>query len=106
MKVSAVASTARGDAIREHGHDLIEVVVAEIAIRVCAPQYLKQLALRPFLGGAHGDDLLCQHIEWRLRDDECVEFARLNGSYQRCAFNQFVAGGGKDASSGYGTPPV
>ncbi len=106
VQISAIPSAARSNAVRQHTHDLIEIVVAEVAIWIGLSNYFEELALRPFFSSAHSDDLLCQYIERRLRNDQGIEFARFNGAHESGAFDEFVARGGENASFGDGAPPM
>src|SRR5437764_7222614 len=106
MQIRSVTSTAGGDAVGEHGHDLLKIVLSQVAVWICAAEYVEQILLAPVVGRAHGNDLLRQHVEWSLRNNERVEFTGFDGPHQRSAFNEFVASRGKDAPFGNGSTPV
>ena len=106
MQIRAVSSTAGGNALGEYGHDLFEILRRKIAIWRCAANYREEILLAPFVGSAHGDDLLCQHVERRLGNDERIELARFDSAHQGSTFDELVARGGEDASFRNRATPV
>ena len=71
--------------------DLGEFSRASVAIRPGAAHQREQLVLAPFPRRDLGDDLLRQHVERLLGDDEPVELAAAHAVEQRGAFDQLVA---------------
>ncbi|MCY1399070.1 hypothetical protein D9M71_141190 [compost metagenome] len=55
---------------------------------------------RPLLATDLGDDLLRQHVQRRLRDQQGIEFAPAHAVEQRGAFDQVVPGGGEQTALG------
>jgi len=60
----------------------------------------------PFFRSTGGDNLLGQNVERGIGDDETVEVALADGADEGGAFDEIVAGGGKEAALGNGSAPV
>src|SRR3970282_665344 len=87
---------ARGVAVGEHGHDLIETLARQVPVRPRRRESAIQLALGPFLTGGIGDALLRQDVERRRGYDDAVELAAADASNQRGSFDQLVPRQGKE----------
>ena len=103
--VDAVAVDERGraagplaDALRQHGHDLVEGLARERREGRGAAHERVEGVLRPGLAGALGHDLLGQHVERRVRRRDAVQPPRAHRPHERRAFHQLVARGGEEAS--------
>lgn len=57
-------------------------------------------------GGNFSHNLLGQNIEGVLRNFQALQVACPNGGNQGSAFDEFIAGGGEDATFRLGTDPV
>ncbi len=87
----AVASAARGVTLGEHAHDAHEVLADEFAIRPGAAQQRVKPLLVPLARRRLGDDLLGQHVQRTLGDDQAVQLAAAHAVEQCGAFDQLVA---------------
>src|SRR4051812_454999 len=81
MEIGAIPSPAGNNAVREYADNLLEFLLREIAIRIGAADDFEYILLAPFISSAHGDDLLREHVERSLGNDERIEFARFDGTY-------------------------
>ena len=105
MQIRAVASAAGRDAFREHLENSVEVSGGR-SRRDRRGGSGEQLLLAPFLRGTRRHDLLRQHVERRVGNDEAVEIAVPDRAHQRRALDQVVARGGEEASLGNRAAPV
>ncbi|MNZ61958.1 hypothetical protein D3C78_800640 [compost metagenome] len=100
MQVGATDALTTVVTLGEHVQQRLVVFVVESGVGRGAAQHLQQRLLRPFLTTDLGDDLLRQHVQRRLRDQQGIEFAPAHAVEQRGAFDQVVAGGGEQAALG------
>ena len=91
MNERAAPSPFRGESVRNHGDDGVEVLALERPIRPGPPHDLEELPLVVIDARAFRDDLLGQHIERRLVDDDAIELAAFHRSKKGGAFDQIVA---------------
>ena len=75
----------------EHAQQRLIVLFIEGGVGRGPADHIQQGLLLPFLATDFGDDLLRQHIQWRVGDDHGVEFATPHAIEQRGAFDQVVA---------------
>src|SRR5215470_1215596 len=106
MQVGAVASSARGDAFGKHLENAVVGVERKVFVWVGATDQVVKFDFSAFFGSAGGDDLLRQHVERRVGDDEAVEIALADRSQQRRAFEEVIASRDKKASLGDRAAPV
>ncbi len=106
VDVCAPASPFGGEPFRHHAHDLVEALARQVAVRVGAPHHLEQLILRPLHRGHLGNDLLRQHVQRLLGDDQLIQLALRHRVQQRHALDQLVAAQRKDPSLGDGAQRV
>ena len=90
------------DAFGQHVDDRVEIAARHIGVAIGASNQREEVVLRPVLGSGHRDDLLRQHVERRLGDQQLIELALRNRSDERRAFDQLIACGREDASFGLG----
>ena len=98
MQERAAAAALRGDALREHLDDGVEIARAEDRDRDRRCGRARTDRLRSRLRSCGGDDLLRQDVERPWRNLQRVQRAGADRTNQRGAFDQFVARGGEDAS--------
>ena len=84
-------AAARAEALRQHGDHRREILPRQRAIGPGTADQREQLVLAPFLRRHLGDDLLRQHVERLLQNDEPVELAATDAVDERRAFHQLVA---------------
>ena len=83
-----------------------KVFARQIAVRIGAADDREQVVFEPFLGGAHRDDLLREHVERLIGDDERVEVAAPDGEHECRAFDELVARGHEEPALGDRASPV
>ena len=91
VHVGGAPSLARGDAAGERLQHLLVPVERQVAVRVRPAHQLVQDVLAPLAGAALGDDLLRQHVERPVGNEEPVEVAALEPADHRHALDQLVA---------------
>src|SRR5581483_8045097 len=94
------------DPLRQHVKDALEHFARQMAVRIRAADQGEQVVFAPFLSRTGGNDLLRQYVERAFGNDEAVEIAMIYGTNQGCAFDQFIARHGEDATLGNCTAPV
>ena len=88
-----VAATARCRiTVGQHAHDFQEFSMAQIAVGIGATEQRKQFVFVPILQRDFGGDLLREHVERFLGNDQMIEFFAPNCIQQRSTFDQIVAG--------------
>ena len=87
----ATASAPRGEAGRQHGYHRSIVLRLEPPIRIGAPHDREKLLGLPFLRSHLGGDLLRQHVQWLLQDDQAVKLSPPYAVEQRVALDEIVA---------------
>ena len=83
---------ARSDAAGERLQHLLVPVQRQVAVRVRPSRQLVECVLAPLAGAALGDDLLREHVERPVGDDEPVQVAPPEAADHRHALDQLVAG--------------
>ena len=106
MQIRAVTAAPRGNALREHGHDLVEIRARQIAVRIGAANQREEIVFVPVFRRARGHNLLRQNVERSFRNDQPIEFAAPHRAHQRRAFEQFVARRREDAALRNRAAPV
>ena len=92
MQIGAVAPAPRGDALRQHLDDLVEVRRAADRDTGRRGGRARTARLRASRPAAHGrDDLLRQDVERRVGNDDAVELAAADRQHERRALDQLVA---------------
>ena len=81
----------RGEAVGQHGHDLVEPGALQRPVRPGAAQEGVELVLLPLPRRHLGHDLLGQHVERLRGEDDPVQLAALGGIDQRRALHEIVA---------------
>ena len=104
------APAARGrDAFREHGDEVVEHRPLESPVGVGAAHEIEQLVqIVPLLGrgSRFRHELLGEDVEGRLGDADPVQVSRVHRRDQCRTLDQFIPGGGKEASLRSGSEPM
>src|SRR5882762_296418 len=106
MKVGAVAAALGGDAFGEHFEDALVGFAGEVLVGVSVAKQVEESVFVPLFRSTGGDNLLGQNVERGIGNDETVEVALADGADQSGAFDEIVAGGGKEAALGNGSAPM
>jgi hypothetical protein len=69
----------------------VEILPRQIAVRPRAAYQFKQLVLAIIGARGLGDDLLREHVEWRIVRDDAIELAATHFAHQRRAFDEVIA---------------
>lgn len=78
-------------ALGEHAHHGVEALAREIRVGCRAADAFEEVVLTPFRAGRLGHDMLREHVERRMRHDECIELAAPRAVDERRALDQIVA---------------
>lgn len=100
VQIRAAPPAPGAEALGEHVHHGVELRARERAIGPGPATEREQPVFVPLAAGHLGDDLLRQHVERLVRDDEPVELAAAHGVEQRRALHQLVAAQGKQPAPG------
>ena len=84
-------AAARAEPVGQHRHHRGEILARQRAVRPSAAHERVEVGLVPFLRRDFGDDLLGEHVERLLGDDQPVELAAAHTVEQGCAFDELVA---------------
>ena len=90
MNVRAAPATAGREPLRQHLHDVVEFLPAQVAIRVGGTHALVENVFIPFLTGRRCHDLLGQDVERLVRNDQSVEPALTRRAEHRRALDQLI----------------
>jgi hypothetical protein len=105
VQVGGPAAPAGGDAVADHGHDLVEGLAAEVAVGMGpAHQGVEVVEPPAVLGGDGGDlghDLLGQDVERSVGGPEGVQVAPAHRRQQGGRLDQLVAGEREQAAPGH-----
>ena len=91
VDVRAAPAPARGEPLREHLYDVVEILAGEVAVGVGAAHQLVQRRLVPVVGCHSRHDLLGEDVERVAGDDQPVEPALRGRPYEGGALDQLVA---------------
>src|SRR5215469_1222974 len=97
MDQGAAPPAACGETIGEHAQHRGIGFALQVAVRPGALNEAEELALVPLLRIDLRRDLLGEHVNWRLRHDQPVQFAAIGTVDQRGAFDEVVIGEGEQA---------
>ncbi|CRM16802.1 hypothetical protein [Pseudomonas sp. 24 E 13] len=100
MQISAAHALAAVVAVGEHVQQRLVMALVQRGIGRGAADKRQQGSFRPFARADLGDDLLGQHVQRRHGDVQGVELATAHAVEEGGAFDQVVAGGGKQAALG------
>ena len=106
IEIRAIAPALRGDAVRQHGQQVVKIFAFKLAIGIGTRDHAEQLVFVPLFRRAHGHHLLRQHIEGSIGNDQAVEIAQMDGTHQGRAFHQVIAGSREEPSFGDCPAPV
>ena len=91
MDERAAPASTGGEALGQHAHDRVEILPAQGTERPAAAQPIIERGLRPILRRHFCDDLLRQHVERPLRDDQAVKLPAPHAVDKRNALDKIVA---------------
>ena len=83
----------------QHVEHALELRARQLAVRVGAPHERLEVVDRPLLHGAHGDDLLGQHVEGVARDARGLDEAVAHAVDDHRALDEVAAVLGEDAAA-------
>ena len=92
MDQRAPASPLGGEALCQHSQDLIELGPLEPPVDICPPEEAIESLLVPVLRRSLGYDLLGQHIERLLPNDDAIQLTASHRADDRGALDQLVTG--------------
>jgi hypothetical protein len=90
-EVGRYAPASCGDSGRQHRDEIVEIPPWQTAVGMGPRDDLEQRRLVPVLGGAHGHDLLREHVQRCVGDEQAIEFPGPDGEDECRALDQFVA---------------
>ena len=85
-------TAAAADALRQHLHDLLELLAGEVVVGQRATNQSPQIVLPDLLARGDRDHLLRQDIERFARHHDAVQFTGASRLDRRRALDQFIAG--------------
>ena len=91
MNQRRAAASLCAETFSKHCHNLIELTARKVAIWPGRANELEEIILIPIFRGSCGNDLLRQHIQRFFGNRQSIEFATINATQQRCAFDQLIA---------------
>ena len=92
MHKRAGPTAAAADALRQHLHDLLELLAGEVVVGQRATNQSPQIVLPDLLARGDRDHLLRQDIERFARHHDAVQFTGASRLDRRRALDQFIAG--------------
>jgi len=102
----AGAPAARGDPVRQHGHDRVELAARQLAVRPGAPDEREELVLAERPRGGLGDDLLGEHVARPGEGGDRLQLPGAQPADERRALHELVPAHGEEARPGRRAPPV
>ena len=91
MDQRAAPAASGGKALRQHAHHRGKILARKRPIGPGPAQARKQRLLFPFSRGDFGDDLLGEHVERLLGNDQAIELAAAHAVDERRGFDEIVA---------------
>src|SRR6185436_11838081 len=87
----SVPAAARREPFGQHAHQIVERLPRQCAIWISATAQLEQLTLAAVARRDFGNDLLRQHVQGQLRNQQMIELAATDAVEQGSALDQIVA---------------
>src|SRR5262249_53908107 len=100
MNERAAPAATGGETLSQHARNRVEIFAGQRAERPGQAQPIVKLPLRPVLRRDFRDDLLREHVERAVRNDEAVELPATDAVDKRHALDEIVARQRKQAALG------
>src|SRR6266576_446772 len=100
MQIGAVAAAFGSNTLGKHFEQSMVGFELEIPVGIRPAHQFEQGDFSPLLGGTGGDNLLSEHVQGRLWNDEPVEIALADGIHQSRGFKQIITSSGEEAALG------